>query len=91
MGNEPTSTQDFREYLKTKKIDPEKFEEGDKAQYDQFKNLFNQIHPSSFTQQKLFLINKIRRKYILEEVKEEVQPTSPKKLKPKVLPKPKLS
>ena len=67
---------DFETYLKQKKIDPETFEKGDVDQWNAFKNLFEQVHPDSFTAQKLFLINKIRRAYPLRE---SVQP---KKVKP---------
>ncbi len=91
MDTESNSRQDFVEYLKSKKIDPKKFEDGDKELFDNFKQLFDQVHPASFTQQKLFLINRIRRKYLLEEQISAIQPAPSKKLKPKILPKPKLS
>ena len=67
---------EFKEYLKDKKIDPEKFKAGDPAQYDEFKRIFDQVHPNSFTQQKLFLINKIRRSYQLKEQQEVKKPAA---------------
>ncbi len=87
MDTESNSGQDFVEYLKSKKIDPKKFEDGDRDSFDQFKELFDQVHPSSFTQQKLFLINRIRRKYLYEEQGEATQSAAPKKIKPKIKPK----
>ena len=91
MDTESSSALRFEEYLNSKKIDPAKFKKAEEDQFTVLKTLFDQIHPNSFTQQKLFLINKIRRKYILEEerVTPGVVPT--KKLKPKILHKPKLS
>ena len=56
---------DFREYLIKKNIDPDKFEKGDQAHWEDFKNLFEQVHPASFTAQKLYLINRIRRQFPL--------------------------
>lgn len=81
----------FEEFLKSKKIDPIKFLKAEEDQFDQLRILYDQVHPNSFTQQKLFLINSIRRKYVLEEtvITESTAPT--KKIKPKILSKPKLS
>ena len=78
---------EFKEFLKSKKIDPEKFEKGDKKLFDEFKGLFNQVHPNSFVQQKLFLINKTRRKYLLEVTGEQPVASKPKKIRPKIMPK----
>ncbi|SNS97256.1 hypothetical protein SAMN05421640_1839 [Ekhidna lutea] len=83
---------EFKEYLKSKKIDPEKFQQGESTQYAEFKKLFDQVHPESFTQQKLFLINKIRRAYKLENTEEAVKSTSKPAMRPKIKPlKPKTS
>ncbi|MEQ6167864.1 MULTISPECIES: hypothetical protein [unclassified Ekhidna] len=83
---------EFKEYLKDKKIDPDKFKVGDPAQYDEFKQIFDQVHPNSFTQQKLFLINKIRRSYQLKEQQEAKKPAAAKTMRPKIKPlKPKTS
>lgn len=61
----------FDEYLTGKKIDSKKYKQAEPVQYEEFKVIFDQMHPESFTQQKLFLINKIRRAYKLEEHVEE--------------------
>jgi hypothetical protein len=83
---------EFDEYLKGKKIDPEKYREAETEQYAQFKVLFDQVHPESFTQQKLFLINKIRRAYKLENSEEAVKSASKPAMRPKIKPiKPKTS
>jgi hypothetical protein len=55
----------FSEYLVSKKIDSEKFRQADPAQWQAWAELFAQLHPNSFTAQKLYLINPIRRKYPL--------------------------
>jgi hypothetical protein len=59
----------FEEYLIQKKIDPRLFREGEPGRYAEFEKLFAEVHPNSFTFQKLNLINFIRRKYLLLETK----------------------
>ena len=81
---------EFDEFLKSKKIDPTLFKKGDEATYLDFKNLFEQVHPNSFVQQKLFLINKIRRTYQLKEDIEKATRPTPQK-RPVIKPKPKLN
>ena len=54
---------DFEEYLAQKKIAVEAFRAGDKARFEEWALLFQQMHPDSFTAQKKFLINDIRRLY----------------------------
>lgn len=54
---------EFGDYLTRKKIDPLNFKRNEPQLYEEFKFIFDQVHPDSFTAQKLFLINKIRRKY----------------------------
>ena len=82
----------FDEYLREKKIDPEKFKVEKPDQYQEFLEIFGQIHPNSFTQQKLFLINQIRRNFLLKDQKEPAKPAAPKAMKPKIKPlKPKTS
>lgn len=53
----------------------------------ELKKLFDQVHPNSFTAQKLFIINEIRRKYpFQEELEKPVQRkpmVKPKIVKPK--------
>ena len=56
----------FEEYLAKKKIDSATFARQAPQQWQEFKTLFEQVHPDSFTAQKLFLINKIRRSYPLQ-------------------------
>ena len=83
---------EFEEFLKSKKIDPAKFKKGDEKLFLELKTLFDQVHPNSFVQQKLFLINKTRRTYLLQEAAEEKPAAKPKMAKPKIVPKkPKLS
>lgn len=54
---------EFETYLKGKKINPRDFELKEPERYMEFKTIFEQVHPDSFTAQKLFLINQIRRRY----------------------------
>jgi hypothetical protein len=53
----------FEEYLISKKIDQNLFQNSDSDLFKSWKNTFNQIHPLSFTEQNKFIVNKIRRKY----------------------------
>lgn len=55
----------FDEYLVSKKIDVEKFRKAEPQRYNEWNEVFLQMHPESFTAQKKFLINPIRRKYHL--------------------------
>ncbi|HEU5289820.1 MAG TPA: hypothetical protein VFU05_04195 [Cyclobacteriaceae bacterium] len=57
----------FEEYLISKKIDASAFRNAEPARWAEWEAEFGQIHPSSFTSQKLYLINPIRRKYPLQE------------------------
>ena len=57
----------FEEYLATKKINSDAFKKAEEDQWIKFKQLFEQMHPNSFTMQKLNLINSIRRNYPLKE------------------------
>jgi hypothetical protein len=79
---------DFDTYLRGKKIDEAAFKKAAPDQYQQLKSVFDQVHPDSFTAQKLFLINPIRRKYQLktEEVPKDVKPRA---ARPMIRPKPK--
>jgi hypothetical protein len=60
---------EFDEYLKSKKIDANIFEQEDTSRFKEWRELFTIMHPESFTAQKKFLINEIRRRYLLTEVK----------------------
>lgn len=67
---------EWETYLEQKKIDAAAYQQHQPLQYEEFRQLFNQMHPDSFTAQKLFLINGIRRRYHLkpaEAEKEEVK------------------
>lgn len=55
----------FEEYLTQKKINAVVFQQKEPALYQRWKQEFEQMHPDSFTAQKKFLINPIRRKYLL--------------------------
>jgi len=79
---------DFEEYLKSKKINSESFKKSDLKLWTELSQLFQKMHPKSFTSQKLFLINPIRRKYPLsKELSQEKQSVKPKP-KPKIKPRP---
>jgi hypothetical protein len=82
--------QNFEDYLRQKKIDPELFRKDDPDLWKEYSEIFNQIHPASFTAQKLFKINAIRRKYLLKETDTPVKPASPAPAKPKFSVKPKI-
>jgi hypothetical protein len=58
---------DFEAYLISKKIDSAEFLKAEPDTWKNWKNEFDQMHPASFTAQKLYLINPIRRKYLLKE------------------------
>jgi len=53
----------FEEYLISKKIDRNLFQNLDSDLFYFWENTFSKIHPLSFTEQNKFIINKIRRKY----------------------------
>ena len=54
---------DFTQYCEIKKIDVLRFKMEEPELYNELESYFQEIHPESFTQQKKFLINPIRRKY----------------------------
>ena len=77
---------EFDDFLKGKKIDPEKFKLSENDRYSEWKRIYDEVHPESFTQQKLFLLNKIRRAYHFKENQEEKKPIAPKTVRPKIKP-----
>ncbi|MEJ2005222.1 MAG: hypothetical protein P8X57_09725 [Cyclobacteriaceae bacterium] len=80
---------EFDDYLISKKIDPEAFKKNEPDQYQEFAGLFMQMHPQSFTMQKLYLINGIRRSFPLPPEKwVKDKPAASKPAKP-VIKKPK--
>ena len=56
----------FEEYLEQKNINSERFLWENPEYFQELKALFNQMNPESFTAQKKFLINPLRRKYQLK-------------------------
>jgi hypothetical protein len=57
----------FEAYLSSKKIDSTAFRNAEPAVWNSWNDVFAQMHPNSFTLQKLNLINVVRRKYLLKE------------------------
>lgn len=57
----------FEDYCRKKKIDPEQFRQSEPERFMEWKSIFEQVHPDSFTEQKKFLINPVRRKYTLRD------------------------
>lgn len=75
--------QEFEEYLTNKKIDAKALKEAEPGLWEEWLTLFSKVHPNSFTQQKLFLMNGIRRKFPLREMSETEQEAAVTKAKPK--------
>lgn len=89
----------FEEYLTGKKIDPALFREGEPELWSSWERDFTQQHPASFTAQKLYLINTIRRKYHLKtpvaaapeaSSQPSEKPAAKQTARPIVRPKPKM-
>lgn len=57
----------FDEYLIQKNIDREQFQAAEPDRYREWDTLFSEIHPDSFTLQKKFFINDVRRRYLLND------------------------
>jgi hypothetical protein len=57
----------FDEFLEKKKISAKHFKTAEPLLYQQLKDVFEKVSEKSFVQQKLFLINPLRRKYKLEQ------------------------
>src|SRR5688572_3719446 len=70
----------FEEYLISKKIDSVAFQRAQPKLWNEWFMEFEQMHPNSFTVQKLNLINPIRRQYPLKLVPEK-PPTSTEEVK----------
>lgn len=58
----------FKEYLLSKKINAEKFEQNDADIFRDWEKIFENMHVESFTMQKKFLINDMRRTYPLNQI-----------------------
>lgn len=78
----------FEEYLISKKIDAQAFQKNDPETFGDWKKLFEQMHPASFTSRFLFKINGIRRNFHLRS---EVPPATPAPVKSKPVIRPKIS
>jgi hypothetical protein len=89
----------FEAYLTSKKIDSAAFRKAEPELWDNWEKEFELLHANSFTAQKLYLINPLRRKYQLKEVVVTEDPkvpvttsaaTASDKPKPVMRPKPKI-
>ena len=58
---------EFEEYLRSKKIDAQAFKASDLSRFAEWEQLFSALHADSFTAQKKFLVNAIRRRYRLPD------------------------
>jgi hypothetical protein len=67
----------FEDYLTQKKIDSQAFRKAEPQRWSEFNLLFDQMHPNSFTTQKKFLINDLRRLYLLKEIPKQPEPAVP--------------
>ena len=76
------SLMEFTEFLSSKKIDPAALAAAEPALFAEWATLYEAMSTASFVQQKLFLINGLRRRFPLSTPTE----TAPKKaaLKPKI-------
>ncbi len=54
----------WEEYCISKKLDSEKFKTAQPQQWQDLKAIFEQVHPNSFTEQKKFIINDLRRRFL---------------------------
>lgn len=77
---------EFKLYLEKKKISAESFKANEPEEWKAWAKAFELLHPESFTAQKLFLINGIRRKYPLK-----VETDTPLVDKPVARPKPRFT
>lgn len=90
----------FEDYLRVKKIDSDTFRRMEPDLWRAWKAEFEQVHPNSFTLQKLNLINAVRRKYLLADLPDNaakpieparpqaVQAIRPGSARPVIKPKP---
>lgn len=67
----------FEEYLIYKKIDSAAFKTAEPALWNEWLILFDQMNEKSFTAQKLYLINPLRRRFRLPEQAPTLTPTAP--------------
>ena len=83
----------FEEYLISKKIDSQAFRAAEPSLWNEWNGLFEAMSPASFTAQKLYLINPLRRKYLLKitEVASAPKANAPAVARPVMKPKPKIN
>jgi hypothetical protein len=83
----------FEEYLISKRIDSQAFRSAEPLLWNEWNALFEAMSPTSFTAQKLYLINPMRRKYLLKlpEPPPTPKPASTAAAKPVMKPKPKIN
>ena len=83
----------FEEYLISKKIDSQAFRTAEPSLWNEWNGLFEAMSPVSFTAQKLYLINPLRRKYLLKitEVAAVPKASAPAAARPVMKPKPKIN
>ncbi|MEY4930861.1 MAG: hypothetical protein RI909_1585 [Bacteroidota bacterium] len=79
----------FEEYLISKKIDSQAFRAAEPALWNEWNGLFEAMSPASFTAQKLYLINPLRRKYVMKvaEVATAPKVSAPAAARPVMKPK----
>lgn len=82
----------FEEYLISKKIDSQALRAAEPGLWNEWNRLFEQMSPASFTAQKLYLINPLRRKYLLKTPQVAAAPKAiaPAVARPVMKPKPKI-
>ena len=81
----------WEEYLESKKIESVDFKKKQSELWHNWKAVFEQMHPNSFTAQKLYLINPIRRKIPLKvedhapsKENDKLGTSKPKAIRPKM-------
>ncbi|NJL11603.1 MAG: hypothetical protein HC913_00325 [Microscillaceae bacterium] len=63
--------QSFEQYLNEKKISAQDFQQAEPKKWASLRTLFDEVHPNSFTAQKKFLLNQLRRQYPLPQPPEK--------------------
>ena len=81
----------FEEFLIKKRINSSAFQSAEPAQWQEWKSLFEIISEVSFTSQKLYLINAIRRKFLLKNDSAATPKPTAAASKPVMRPKPKMN
>jgi hypothetical protein len=79
----------WEEYLSSKRIDSAAFKADDPSLWQHWCDVFEHMHPASFTSRYLYKINPLRRKYPLRHEAQH-PPSPPVASKPKPVLKPKI-